>query len=96
MLAEERKMAHEAVAEVYEEVVKRLSPPERLRLVERIAHDLSAVPPEGRVAPEGGYDWMALAGAAPNLLGGEDAQEWVSRTRRESDERRERQWKDAR
>jgi hypothetical protein len=28
-------------------------------------------------------------GVAPNLLEGEDAQEWVSRTRREGDDRRE-------
>jgi hypothetical protein len=29
-------------------------------------------------------------GVAPNLLEGEDAQEWVSRTRKEGDDRRER------
>ena len=39
------------------------------------------------------YDWMALRGIAPNLMEGEDAQEWVTRTRREEDERREKQWK---
>ena len=89
-------MADEAVSGVYDEIVKRLSPPERLRLVERIVHDLSAPPQADPSGAEGGHDWMALAGVAPNLLGGEDAQAWVSRTRRESDERRERQWKDAR
>lgn len=39
------------------------------------------------------HDWMSIRGTAPNLLDGEDAQEWVSRTRREGDEHRERQWR---
>lgn len=84
-------MAHEAVADVYEEVVKRLSPPERLRLVERIVHDLSTQTAPGD-RPED-CDLLSLGGLAPNLLAGEDAQEWVSRTRREADEHRGRQWK---
>lgn len=50
---------------------------DRLRLVERIVHDLALLPPKARPT------WMALEGAAPNLLEGEDAQAWVSRTRRE-------------
>jgi hypothetical protein len=33
--------------------------------------------------------WCDLGGLAPDLLGGEDAQEWVSRTRREDTEHRE-------
>jgi len=33
--------------------------------------------------------WGDLYGIAPGLLDGEDAQEWVSRTRRESSEHRE-------
>ena len=33
--------------------------------------------------------WRDLAGIAPNLLEGEDAQEWVSRTRREDSEHRD-------
>jgi len=60
---------------------------DRLRLVERIAHELAVPPVEGQDAPHA--DWMSLRGIAPNLLGGEDAQAWVSRTRRESDEQRE-------
>jgi hypothetical protein len=36
-----------------------------------------------------GRKWSEIAGIAPKLLGSEDAQAWVSRTRRESDERRE-------
>ena len=60
---------------------------DRLRLVERIVHELTVSPVEGQAAPRA--DWMSLRGIAPNLLGGEDAQAWVSRTRRESDEQRE-------
>jgi hypothetical protein len=56
---------------------------DRLRLVERIVHDLAQAPVEDR--PK----WMDLEGAAADLLDGEDAQAWVSRTRRESDEGRE-------
>jgi len=37
--------------------------------------------------------WLDLEGMAPNLLGGEDAQEWVSRTRQKNDESRETVWK---
>jgi len=33
--------------------------------------------------------WGDLCGMAPDLLQGEDAQEWVSRGRRESSDRRE-------
>ena len=59
---------------------------DRLRLVERIVHELAEAPSDGKatVSP----DWMSLQGIAPDLLGKEDAQAWVSRTRRESDEQR--------
>lgn len=67
-----------------------LPPAERLRLVEQIVHDLTAVFPGGELAPQA--DWMAVRGIAPDLLEGEDAQEWVSRTRREGDRERENQW----
>lgn len=66
-----------------------LPPADRLRLVERIAHALASSPADGEPAP--GPDWMSLRAISPNLLGGEDAQAWVSRTRREADEHRERQ-----
>ncbi|MBM4031117.1 MAG: hypothetical protein FJ291_04950 [Planctomycetes bacterium] len=39
------------------------------------------------------YDWMEMEGIAPDLMGGEDAQDWVSRTRQESDDHRQQQWK---
>jgi hypothetical protein len=77
--------------EIYEQIVKPLPPAERLRLVARIVYDLSIQATEGNL-PEL-HDWMSLRGVAPDLLDGEDAQTWVSRTRRESDEDRERQWR---
>ncbi len=33
--------------------------------------------------------WSDICGMAPDLLGGEDAQEWVKRTRQEDTEHRE-------
>jgi hypothetical protein len=68
-----------------------LSLTDRLRLVERIVHDLAVPPAANELLP--GYDWSSLRGIAPNLLGGEDAQAWVSRTRREGDEQREQPWR---
>lgn len=64
-----------------------LPPADRLRLVERIVHDLASSSAEGE--PHSRQDWMSLRGIAPNLLGGEDAQAWVSRNRREADENRQ-------
>ncbi len=80
-----------SVERLYEQSVKRLPAAERLRLVEKIVHDLSAGAADGE--PEERYDWMEIEGIAPDLLAGEDAQEWVSRTRQESDDHREQQWK---
>ena len=37
--------------------------------------------------------WSDIRGTIPYPLCGEDAQEWVSRTRREADEHREKQWR---
>lgn len=76
--------------EIYEQIVKPLPATERLRLVEKIVHDLSTPPAESESPNR--YEWMSLRGIAPNLLEGEDAQAWVARTRRAADEQRERQW----
>jgi len=76
--------------EIYEQIIKPLPAAERLRLIGRIVQDLSVQPIVDQW-PER-HDWMSLRGIAPNLLQGEDAQTWVSRTRRESDEDREQQW----
>jgi len=79
-------MSFTTVDELYEQAIKRLSTPEQLRLVERIARDLSSALPEEQ---ETRYDWMSVRGIAPGLLGGEDAQAWVSRSRHEADRRNE-------
>jgi hypothetical protein len=68
-----------------------LPPTERRRLAEQILEDLESRSTSGGVCPR--YDWMTIRGIAPNLLEGEDAQHWVSRTRREADEQREKQWR---
>jgi hypothetical protein len=39
--------------------------------------------------------WIEICGLAASPMAGEDAQHWVSRTRRESDQEREPQWKPA-
>lgn len=77
--------------EAYEQIVKSLPPGERRRLAERIMDDLNSKR-LGEPSAEP-CDLLSLGGIAPGLLGGEDAQEWVSRSRREADEHRERQWK---
>lgn len=84
-------MALTTTEEIYEQIVKPLPAAERLRLIGKIVSDLSIQEIEGTL-PEL-HDWMSLRGIAPDLLEGEDAQTWVSRTRRESDEDRERQWR---
>ncbi|MEJ5253538.1 MAG: hypothetical protein HPY54_13105 [Chthonomonadetes bacterium] len=66
-------MATDILQEVYEQYIKPLSPEQRLKLVEMIAHDLAEAQPR--------YDWVSVRGIAPDLLNGEDAQEWVSRGR---------------
>ena len=75
-------MAANTADDIYD-LVLGLPMAERLRLVEKIAHDLAGTPTP---AP---FDWATLGGAAPGLLGGHDAQEWVTRSRRESDQARE-------
>lgn len=73
-------MVARTAEDVYQ-LIRQLPVVERLRLVERIAHDLSSGAEPARPA----FDWAQLAGAAPGLLGGEDAQAWVSGSRREAD-----------
>ena len=68
----------------YEEIVReaeKLPAVQRLMLIERLAHDMCVedAPEVARIT------WEEMAGTAPYPLCGEDAQEWVSRTRQESD-----------
>lgn len=74
------------IEQIYEQVIKPLPIAEQLRLVERIAHQLSQ-PVDGE--PKKRRSWSEIRGVVPYPMCGEDAQEWVSRTRRESDEQRE-------
>jgi len=79
-------MANGKIEDVYE-LVRRLPASERLRLVEQIARELSSSATEEIKGQR--FDWSSIAGCAPGLLEGEDAQTWVSKTRREGDERRQ-------
>ncbi len=75
-------MASNTAEDLYE-AIKQLPVSERLRLVARIERDLAVSP-----AAAERFDWTQLAGVAPRLLEGEDAQTWVSRSRCESDDHR--------
>lgn len=72
--------------QIYERIVKPLSTNERLRLVEMIVHNLTAQPAEAEPPKR---HWREIRGMVAYPMCGEDAQEWVSRTRREADEHRE-------
>ena len=66
-----------------------LSVEEKLRLAARLLEQAS----QTQGAPTRRRKWKEIRGMAyPSLLG-EDAQAWITRTRRESDEQRERQFK---
>jgi lysophospholipase L1-like esterase len=66
-----------------------LSPEEQLRLVAHLVEKVRAAYPLSRPHRK----WAEICGTAPYPLLGEDAQAWVSRTRREDTEQRERQLK---
>ena len=61
--------------------VEQLTAEERLELIQKVAEGLKSKPESTSTKPK----WADLRGMAPYPLMGEDAQEWVSRTRRESD-----------
>ncbi len=76
--------------EIYETWIRALPPDERLRLIERISRELASE--LGTEQPRQ-RAWREIAGLLPYPALGEDAQEWISRTRHEADEHREPQWK---
>jgi len=78
-------MGAATVDEIYEQV-RELPVEQRLRLVERIVHDVSRQV-NGEV-PQKRRRWRDIRGSAAGLLNGEDAQQWISRSRREDDEKR--------
>lgn len=75
-----------------DEIIKRvetLPPDEQLYLISYLAEKARQAYQALPMRPQ----WRDLQGAAPYPLLGEDAQEWVSRTRRESDQERA-QWRE--
>jgi hypothetical protein len=76
--------------EIYETWIRTLPPDERLRLIERISRELAS---ELTTEQPRRRDWREIAGLLPYPALGEDAQEWVSRTRHEADKHREQQWR---
>ena len=74
-------MAMDALQNIKEQI-NTLSLEEQLRLMTYLADAV-------RVAHRPRRKWLELGGIAPDLLDGEDAQEWVSRTRREDSCHRE-------
>ena len=73
--------------------VEKLSPGERLELIQQVAEGLKKAELVDGTSAENlkpKRKWSDLKGMAPSPMMGEDAQEWVSRTRWEGDEHRER------
>ncbi|MFZ4674607.1 MAG: hypothetical protein ACOYM4_02735 [Nodosilinea sp.] len=64
--------------------VEQLTAEERLELIQKVAEGLKSKTQPISRKPK----WADLRGMAPYPLMGEDAQQWVSRTRRESDDHR--------
>jgi len=69
--------------------VDKLTPDEQLRLATYLVDKARTAYP----VAEPRRKWAEIRGIARPSLFGEDAQAWVSRTRREGDERREQQWR---
>jgi hypothetical protein len=59
-----------------------LPPNERKQLADTLLRDLASPPRPRRL-------WREIRGSVPHPLFGEDAQAWVSRTRREADDHRD-------
>jgi len=77
-------------SEELDELVKKaetLKPDEQLLLISRLADKIRGM----YQSPRRRRKWSEICGSVPYPLAGEDAQAWVSRSRREGDEHRERQ-----
>ncbi len=61
--------------------IDRLSSAERIQVIEHINAKIQAG--VSTIPPKTSKSWRDLAGVAPNLLNGEDAQAWVNRERNE-------------
>jgi hypothetical protein len=84
-------MSEKITVERIVELASQLTPAERARLVDQLLGELRQGNAGGATEP--GFDWMSIRGVAPGLMEEEDAQAWVTRTRRESDEQREKSLK---
>jgi hypothetical protein len=78
-------MASDKLVEIMRQA-EQLSPDDQLRLIERLAMSIRLT--SGK--PQRERSWLEAEGITPYPLLGEDAQAWITRTRREGDERRER------
>ena len=67
--------------------IDRLSSAEQIQVIEHITVNLKEVVPATQ--PSTSKSWRDLAGIAPNLLSGEDAQAWVNRERNDWSQREE-------
>jgi hypothetical protein len=67
--------------------IDRLSSTEQIQVIEHITVNLKEVVTTAQ--PRKSKSWRDLAGIAPNLLSGEDAQAWVNRERNEWSQREE-------
>ncbi len=67
--------------------IDRLSSTEQIQVIEHITVNLKEV--VTTTPPRKSKSWRELAGIAPNLLNGEDAQAWVNRERNDWSQREE-------
>jgi hypothetical protein len=78
-------MSQQVSFEMVAELADRLPAEDRRRLAVRILDELSTS--AARPAVMAGRSWREIRGSVPHPMFGEDAQAWVSRGRREDDER---------
>ncbi len=67
--------------------IDRLSPTDRIQVMTHVIESIKEYVPTEPIKPQ--RKWHDLRGMVMAPLMGEDAQEWVSRTRQEGDEHRE-------
>lgn len=72
------------------ELAAQLPPAEQKQLAESILQHLAS---GAQPATPRRRSWSEIRGSVPYPLCGENAQAWVSRTRQESDDQREQQWR---
>jgi hypothetical protein len=82
-------MSDQITLSAVEELANHLPPAEQRQLAESILRRLATgIEP----APSRRRHWREIRGSVPYPLCGEDAQAWITRNRRESEEQREQQW----